>query len=107
MTHLERGILFLSYFYSARITYDDACHLKKCCVNPVQKKVTVLSKRLGKMDMVVDNCKLQFRNLVDLWCKPNCNPDDQNELREVSVCLSVCPSPYRYRLAFSGRVVGD
>ena len=105
MTHLERCILFLSYCYSERITYDDACHLKKCCVNPLQKKVTALSKRLGKMDMVVD--KFQFRNLVDLWCKPNCNPHDQNELREVSVCLSVCPSLYRYRLAFSGRVVGD
>ena len=69
-----------------------ACHLKKYCVNPVQQKVTaVSSKRLGKMDMVVD--KLQFRNHVDLWCKPNCNPHDQNELREVSVCLiyvSIC-----------------
>ena len=65
-----------------------------------------MSKRLGKMDMVVD--KFQFRNLVDLWCKPNyCNPHDQNELHEVSVCLSVCPSLYRYRLAFSERVVGD
>ena len=74
-------------------------------MNPVQKKVTALSKRLGKMDMVVK--KLQFRNLVDLWCKPNCNPDDQNELREVSVCLSLCPTLYRYRLAFLGRVVGD
>ena len=74
-------------------------------MNPVQKKVTALSTRLGKMDMVVE--KLQFRNLVDLWCKPNCNPDDQNKLREVSVCLSVCPSLYRYRLAFLGRVVGD
>ena len=55
---LERGILFLSYCYSERISYDDACHLKKCCVNPVQKKVTALSKRQGKMDMVVD--KFQF-----------------------------------------------
>ena len=67
-------------------------------MNPVQKEVTALSKRLGKIDMVVD--KLQFRNHVDLWCKPNCNPDDQNELREVCVCLSVCPTLYRYRLSF-------
>ena len=63
-------------------------------MNPVQKKVTALSKGLGRMDMVVD--KLQFRNHVDLCCKPNCNPDDQNELREVSVRLSVCPTLYRY-----------
>ena len=32
----------------------------ECCVNPVQKKVTAVSKRLGNMDMVV--VKLQFRN---------------------------------------------
>ena len=73
-------------------------------MNPVQQKVTAVSKRLGKMDMVVD--KLQFRNHVDLWCKGNFNPHDQNELREVSVCLSVRPSLYRYGLAFSGRAVG-
>ena len=87
MTHLERRILFLSYCYAERIIYDDACTVKKCCVNPVQKKVTALSKSLGKMDIVVD--KLQFWNLVNLWCKPNCNPNDQNELCEVSVCLSI------------------
>ena len=98
MTHLERGILFLSYCYSERIIYDHACHLKKYCVNPVQQKVTAVSKRLGKMDMVVD--KLQFRNHVDLWCKGNCIPHNQNELREVNVCLFVCPSVYRYSLAF-------
>ena len=74
-------------------------------MNPVQKKVKALSKRLGKMDMVVD--KLQFRNLADQRCKPNCNPNDENELRDVRVCLSVCPTLYRYRLAFLGRVVGD
>ncbi|XP_044170026.1 uncharacterized protein LOC122954064 isoform X1 [Acropora millepora] len=53
----------------------------KCCVNPVQKKVTAVSKRLDNMDMVV--VKLQFRNHVDLWCKPNCNPHNQNEFREL------------------------
>ena len=40
VTHLERGILFLSYCYPERMIYDDACHLKKCCVNPVRKKMT-------------------------------------------------------------------
>ena len=89
-THLERGIILLAYCYTGRIIYDDACHLKKCCVNNVQKKVTAVSKRLCKMDMVMD--KLQFRNHVDLWCKPNCNPHDRNELHGVSLCLSVCPS---------------
>ena len=67
--------------------------------------MTALSKGLGRMDMVVD--RLQFRNHVALCCKLNCNPDDQNEFCEVSVCLSVCPTLYRYRLAFLGRMVGD
>lgn len=62
MTHLERGIIFLSYCYPERISCDDACHLKKC-VNPVGKEMTAMSKRLGKMDMAVD--KLNFRNHVD------------------------------------------
>ena len=38
----------MAYSSPGRIIYDDACHLKKCCVNPVQKKVTVVSKRLGE-----------------------------------------------------------
>ena len=103
-THLERGILLLAYCYTGRIIYDDACHLKKCCVNNVQKKVTAVSKRPGKMDMVVD--KLQFKNHVDLWYKPNCNLHDRNKLHGVSVCLSVCPSVYRHHLAFFGGGVG-
>ena len=107
MTHLERGILFLPYCYSERIIYDDrACHnfeemLHESCT---EKGDSTVFKRLGKMDMLVD--KLQFTNHVDRQCKPNCNPHDRNELHGVSVCLSVCPSVYRYRLAFCGGVVG-
>ena len=63
MTHLERGLIFLSYCHPERIIYDDGCHLKKCFVNPVRKEVTAVSKRLGKMDVVVD--KLHFRSRVD------------------------------------------
>ena len=64
MTHLERGIIFLSYCYPERMIYDDACHLKKCCLSPVQKEaMTAVSKTLGKMYMVVDN--LHFRNHLD------------------------------------------
>ena len=81
MTHLERGTIFMSYCYSGRIIYDDACHLKKFCVNPVRKEVTALSKRLGKMDMVVEKLRT-FKELLfarfTLWrtellfkCLPN------------------------------------
>ena len=87
MTHFERGIIFLSYCYPERTIYDDACHLKKCCMIPVRKEVTAASKRLGKIDMVVD--KLHFRNHVDRWCKANCNPHDRNDLHGGSVCLCV------------------
>ncbi|XP_015751975.1 PREDICTED: uncharacterized protein LOC107331827 isoform X1 [Acropora digitifera] len=58
---------------------------KKCCVNPIRKEMTAMSKMLGKMDMVVD--KLQCRNHVDRWCKANCNPHDRNELRGVQTKL--------------------
>ena len=85
VTHLERGILFLPYGYPERIIYDDSCHLKNYCLNRILKKLTAVSKRLGKMDMVVD--KLQFRNLLDLWCKPNGNPHDGVS---VSVSASIC-----------------
>ncbi|XP_044174266.1 uncharacterized protein LOC122957885 [Acropora millepora] len=66
-----------------RIIYDDSCHLRKYCVNRILKKLTAVSKRLGKINMVVD--KLQFRNLLDLWCKPNGNPHDRNELYGVNI----------------------
>ena len=62
------------------------------------RSVTAVSKRLGKVDMVVD--KLHFRNRVDRWYKGNCNPHDRNKLYAASVCLSLCPSVYRYRIAF-------
>ena len=100
MTHLESGILFVSCCYPEKIIYDDACYLKKYCVNRILKKLTAVSKRLGKINMVVD--KLQFRNLLDLWCKPNGNPHDRNELYGVLVCLSVHPSVYRHHLTFLG-----
>ena len=104
VTHLEKGVLFLSYCYPERIIYDDACHLRKGCVNPVRKEVTAVSKRLEKMDMVVD--KLQFRNHVDLWWEPICNIHDRNELHGISVCLSVCPSVNSDHLAFLGGGIG-
>ena len=41
----------------------DACHLKNCCVNPVRKEVTLLFKRLGMMDMVVEKLRT-FKELL-------------------------------------------
>ena len=72
------------------IIFADTCHLKKYCANRILKKLRAVSKRLEKINMVVD--KLQFRNLLDLWCKPYGNPYDRNLLYGVSV--SVCASIY-------------
>ena len=77
----QRSYVFSSYF-AERIIYDDACHLKKFCTNPVRSRLTKVSKNLGEMDMVVD--KLHFRNHVDKWCKENCNPYDRIDLDGVN-----------------------
>ena len=43
----ERYIIPVFNCYSERIIHDDrACHLKKCCVNLAQKKVTALCPRI-------------------------------------------------------------
>ena len=69
-------------FVLDRICYDDACHLKKYCMNPKRKRLTAVAERLATMDMVID--KMHFRNHVDNWCKTNCNPYDRKDLDGVS-----------------------
>lgn len=75
-----------------RIIYDDACHLKKFCTNPVRSCITKVSKKLGEMDMVVD--KLHFRNHVDKWCKENCNPYDRIDLEGVDT--EICEQTFAW-----------
>ena len=65
--------------------YDDGCHLKKFATNPVRSTLTNTAKRIGSMEIVVD--KMHFRGHVDDWCKCNCNPNDFDELKIVSVHL--------------------
>ena len=92
MTHLDRGTIFLSYCYSGRIIYDDAFHLKKFCVNPVRKEVTALSKRLGKMDMVVEKLRT-FQESCGSMVQTQLQPPLLKWTpwsRCLSVCLSVC-----------------
>ena len=82
---------FLSYCYPERTTYDDTCHLKKFCVSPVRKEVTAVSKRLGKMDMVVEKLET-FQESCGLMMQSHyCNPHDPSMGGKcLSVCLSVC-----------------
>ena len=74
--------MFVIPFLVDRICYDDACHLKKYCMNPKRKSITKVTERLANMNMVID--KMHFRNHVDKWCKANCNPYDRRDLDGVS-----------------------
>ena len=92
----------MSYCYPERTTYNDSCHLKKCCVSPLRKEVTAVFKRLGKMNMVVESCGLLVQS-------HDCNPHDPcnggGGGKCLSVCLSVCPSVYSrisHRFFFQG-----
>ena len=85
--------------YSERIIYDDACHLKKFCVNPVGKEVTAVSKRLGKNDMVVEKL-CTFLESCGSMVQTQLQPPRSKWTpwsRCLSVCLSVCPSVYRHQ----------
>ncbi|XP_044168316.1 uncharacterized protein LOC122952504 [Acropora millepora] len=75
-----------------RICYDDACHLKKYCMNPKRKCLTAVAERLANMDMVID--KMHFRNHVDNWCKTNCNPYDRKDLDGVDT--EVCEQTFSW-----------
>ena len=77
MTHLKRGIIFLSYSYSERIIW--------WCLYGKRWQQTV-SKGLRKMDMVVD--ELHFRSHVYRWWKANCKPP-RSKWTAWSKCLSV------------------
>ena len=61
-------------------------------MSPVRKEVTAVSKRLGKMVMVVEKLRT-FQESCGLMVQSHyCNPHDPR--MGVSVCLSVCPSVY-------------
>lgn len=50
------------------IVYDDACHLVRLARNTLPVDHPLLS-----MEYVID--RMHFRNLVDPWCKENCDPE--------------------------------
>ncbi|XP_044183110.1 uncharacterized protein LOC122963642 isoform X2 [Acropora millepora] len=66
----------LGWIELQRTSYEDTSHLKKCCVSPVWKEVTVVSKRLGKMYMVVEKLRT-FQESCGLMMQSHyCNPHD-------------------------------
>jgi len=72
--------------------------LRESCT---EKDDSTVQEAQGKMDMVVD--KLQFRNLVDLWCKPNNLQPQRSKWTPLSKCVSVCVSiPIQISFGFFG-----
>ena len=65
------------------LIYDDGCHLKKYACNKKRKDITMTSKWMSSMNIVVD--KFHFRGHVDNCCHENCNPNDFDALRKVCV----------------------
>ena len=62
------------------LVYDDACHLKKFCTNPVRSMLTDTATIMAKKN-IVD--KMHFRGHTDGWCHRHCNPNDFYELNNV------------------------
>ena len=60
-------------------------------MSPVQKEVTVVSKRLGNMDLVVEKLRTFQESYGLLMQSHYCNPHDP---RMEGKCLSVCVSVY-------------
>lgn len=63
------------------LCYDDGCHLRKYCRNPVRANLTTAATTMGKWNIVID--KMHFSGHTDAWCKENCNPNNVKELDEV------------------------
>ena len=102
MTQLERFIIFLSYCYREKIIYDYACHLMKCCVNPARKEVTAEA-----WDDGYGSEQVTFLESCGSMVQSQLQPHDRNEQHGVNVCLSVCPSVYRYRCGLEHMVVKE
>lgn len=71
-----------SYIPPDFLVYDDACHLKKFAINPTRSALTETATRIAKMNIAVD--RMHFKGHVDKWCHRHCNPNDYEELRNVS-----------------------
>ena len=69
------------YFTTDIICYDDACHLRRYCLNPSRQSVSTESKKLASMEIVVD--KMHMRGHIDKWCREHCDPSRISALDKV------------------------
>ena len=80
------SMLFHSYVFAYLyitdiICYDDGCHLRKYCRNPVRASLSEAAAKLAAINIVID--KLHFKGHIDPWCHANCNPYEVADLKEV------------------------
>ena len=67
---------------AAYICYDDGCHLRKLCRNPVRRELSDTSKCLASIPIMVD--KMHIAGHVDAWCLENCDSRNVTELNKVN-----------------------
>ena len=64
------------------LCYDDGCHLRKYIRKPIRANLTDTATILSAWNVVID--RMHFSGHTDKWCKENCNPDNAEELKEVT-----------------------
>lgn len=80
--------IYSSYSNVEFVVYDDACHLKKYCINPVRSGLSVTAALIAQKNIVVD--KMHFKGHIDGWCHRHCNPNDFSELNNVRNLKNTC-----------------
>jgi hypothetical protein len=64
--------ILCTYLFIEYICYDDACHLRRFARNPIRAHLTLQTKQLAEVGMVVD--KMHMKGHIDPWCKANGDP---------------------------------
>lgn len=78
-------LIIMICLHAEYICYDDGCHLRKFCQNPVRKDITSITKRLASLLIMVD--KIHIAGHVDAWCLENCDSWKIKALQEVCLWL--------------------
>lgn len=77
------GIIHVQYTFNLEfICYDDGCHLRKYANNPKRKDLTVTTRLMSELEIVID--KMHMKGHTDMWCKDTCDPLKFSELNSVS-----------------------
>lgn len=58
---------YASVVIAATLCYDDGCHLRKYSRNPVRAKLTDVTTRMSRWNIVID--KMHFSGHSDPWCR--------------------------------------